>query len=143
MAQISQGDKTSPLVSIPDTRMNEEFIRNRVNVLLPDGNFYFYQISDEQEQQAIEEEEIERYIYDNIYSPQLYIKTGCLEPVHLQEQERKVLVEGMIDSLNRCSLEIHKSQKQFSEKTGRACKPLHERRKHIKNITKKFNALTE
>ena len=54
-------------------------------------------------------EEMERYVDDNIQSPQLYIESGELEPVHLQETERKFFVDGMFDSLLKCICEIQNS----------------------------------
>ena len=46
-------------------------------------------------QMKLEWKEMEAFVADCINSPRLYIKKGLLEPVHLQEVERKILVEGM------------------------------------------------
>ena len=49
--------------------MNEQFITDRVNELLPDSNFYFYQISSDIEQMKLEWAEMEKFVQDNINSP--------------------------------------------------------------------------
>ena len=62
--------------------------------------------------------EMEKFIKDCIQSPQLYVKSGLIEPVHLLEVERKILIEGMQESLNKCILEIQKSHQLFEQKVG-------------------------
>ena len=72
-----------------------------------------------------------RFISDNIASPRFYIKSGTLEPVHLQEEERKRLVEGMQDTLTKCIREIEKAQINFLSTTNRFSHKLQDRANQI------------
>ena len=65
-----------------------------------------------------ERDQLRKLIEDNIKSDRFYIQSGLLEPVHLQEEERKLIVEGMQTSLAKMATEIKKSQEMSYEATG-------------------------
>ena len=66
-------------------KLDEAFITTRINKLLPEENFYFYKRSPfyTKEQKEKELNEIRKLIKDSIASPQLFVKNGQIEPVHL------------------------------------------------------------
>ena len=68
--------------------------------------------------------QMEKFIDDNINSPRLYIKSGLLEPMHLQQKERDILVNGMTETMNKCINEIEISEQIFKEKTKKRSKVL-------------------
>ena len=57
-------------------------------------------------------------IEDNIKSERYFIESGLLEPIHLQEEERKLLVEGMQAAITKIVLELIKYQELQREMTG-------------------------
>ena len=51
-----------------------------------------------------------RLIEDNINSKQYFIRSGLLEPIHLTEDERDLLVDGMLTSITKIAEEVIKSK---------------------------------
>ena len=51
-------------------------------------------------------------------SKRYYIVKGLLEPIHLNENERELLVEGMHDSVVKIVQEVYKSTEIFRETVG-------------------------
>ena len=80
--------------------MKAKLIEDRIDALFPNGNFYFFKIfkgSDRAtiERNELEQKELQKLITDCMESKKYYITSGLLEPIHLQENERDLLVEGM------------------------------------------------
>ena len=50
-----------------------------------------------------------KLIKENMNSKRYYIKEGLLEPVQISEEERDLLIEGMIESLAKIVEEVKKS----------------------------------
>ena len=89
----------------------QTFISERIEQLFPESNFYFYKIfQGDEERMQKEKDQLRLLIEDNILEPRLYIESGLLEPVHLQEEERKLLIEGMQASITKIVQELIKSQ---------------------------------
>ena len=65
-----------------------------------------------------EKEQLRALIDDNINSERYFIESGLLEPIHLQEEERKLLVEGMQAAITKIVLELIKYQELQREMTG-------------------------
>ena len=79
-------------------------IEQRIDELFPDENFYFYRIfdDDEESQQGrnlFEQRQLLKLIKDCMEAKRYFIKEGALEPIHLVENERKLLAEGMQTSV--------------------------------------------
>ena len=86
-----------PIKPQPNPQM-EKLIETRIDLLFPNQNFYFYKIwrtGDLDNRMDVEHDQLRKLINDNVQSDRFYIKSGLLEPVHLQEEERKLIVEGM------------------------------------------------
>ena len=94
--------------------------------MFPDKNFYFFKIhkapnfrgenlTDEalaecKKANEIERKELSRLIQDCMKVDRFYIEEGCLiEPIHLEEKERKQIIEGMWTSVVKIGEEVHKS----------------------------------
>ena len=45
-----------------------------------------------------------------MFSERFYIKRGMLEPIQISEDERDLLIEGMLASIAKIGEEIHKSK---------------------------------
>ena len=91
------------------------FIEQRIDELFPIENFYFFKIhkgeSEEiKERNKIEQEELLKLIEENINSERYYIKSGLLEPIHLTEDERDLLVDGMLTSVTKIAEEVIKAK---------------------------------
>ena len=91
-----------------------KFIEDRIDELFPIENFYFFKIfkgdsQEIQERNKIEQEELIKLIEDNMYSERYFIKKGLLEPIHLTEEERDLLVDGMLTSITKIAEEVNKS----------------------------------
>ena len=54
-----------------------------------------------------------KFIEDCMASKRFYIESGLLEPVHLETDERKRLVEGMWDSVENIREEAENAHKRF------------------------------
>ena len=75
-----------------------KLIDTRVDQLFPEENFFFFKIlknADLDNRMDEERNQLRKLINDNIRANRYYIKKGLLEPVHLQEEERKLILEGM------------------------------------------------
>ena len=87
-------------------------------------NFFFFKIFKESEQDyeeknAIEFEEIERLVKLNLTSDKVYLKSGQIEPLYLTEEERKLLTEGMEQSVQKIQLEVFKAIKHTQQITNK------------------------
>ena len=51
-----------------------------------------------------------KLIKENLESKRYYIKSGSLEPIHLTEDERELLVDGMQTSITKIAEEVIKSK---------------------------------
>ena len=86
--------------------------------MFPLENFYFFKIFDEKygdeefvkKRNEIELEELLKLIEDNLASGRYYIKKGLLEPVQISEEERDLLIEGMLASIAKIFEEVSKSK---------------------------------
>ena len=81
-------------------------IEARIDELFPDENFYFFKIfgGDNRtnfERNLLEQRQLLKLIQDCMTAKRYFIKQGLLEPIHLLEDERKLLVEGMQDSVGK------------------------------------------
>ena len=79
-------------------------IRKKIDIMLPEENFYFFNAS--MEDQDKEESEIHRLIQDCISSRRFYIKQGTLEPIHHKEGEKKIIIDQMQSLFARCAKEL-------------------------------------
>ena len=80
--------------------MKAKFIEDRIDEIFSSENFYFFKIHkgsspDILERNKIEQQELVKLIEDNMVSERYFIKSGLLEPIHLTEEERDLLVDGM------------------------------------------------
>ena len=71
--------------------LHKKEIEDKVEVLFEEKNFYFYNAKGQY--QNHESDEIERLIIDCMNSDRCHITNGHLEPIHHQEDERKIIVE--------------------------------------------------
>ena len=51
----------------------------------------------------------------NISCQRLYVKSGLLEPVQLDKEERDLLISSIEDLMRTCKEEIGNAQKKYSE----------------------------
>ena len=87
--------------------IHEKQIEQRIEDLFPIENFYFFKIFDEKhgdkeyvmKRNEQELKELLKLIEDNMSSERYYIKKGLLEPVQISEEERDLLIEGMLASI--------------------------------------------
>ena len=91
------------------------FIEKRIDELFPLKNFYFFKIFKGESQEILERNKFEqevllKLIKDNISSKRYFIKSGLLEPIHLTEDERDLLVDGMLTSVTKIAEEVIKSK---------------------------------
>ena len=54
----------------------------------------------------LEWNQVEHFLDDSLESPRLFIKSGQLEPMHLSQKERDILVKGMEEMMIKCEQEI-------------------------------------
>ena len=59
--------------------------------------------------------------------------------MHLKQEERRILMEGMVDTMNKCIQEIDNSQKVYTEKTKKTSKALLEQKSNIQKLADSFN----
>ena len=81
--------------------------------MFPDTNAYFYKEPRESfsnAQREFEWKEIKKLIGDLIKADHWYIEKGIYEPVHIEESQRKEIIEGIADNLKRCKGEIIQAQ---------------------------------
>ena len=127
----------------PNPQM-EKLIETRIDQLFPKHNFYFYKIwkkGDQDPRMDTERDQLRKLIDDNVKSNRFYIKSGLLEPVHLQEEERKLIVEGMQTSLAKMATEIKNSQELSFEATNMHSESLLKRLEETLAVKKKFDSL--
>ena len=106
--------------------MHEKQIDQRIEDLFPIENFYFYKIFDEnhgdkeyvKKRNEKELEELLKLIKDNMASKRYYIKEGLLEPVQISEEERDLIIEGMLASIAKIFEEVYKSKDICLDITG-------------------------
>ena len=65
-----------------------------------------------------------KLIDDCLANKRYFIKSGLLEPIHLEVNERKQLVEGMWETVEGISQEVFNSQKRFYETFNENCDEL-------------------
>ena len=92
-----------------------KYIEQRIDELFPLENFFFFKIlkgeSEEiKERNKIEQEELLKLIDESINGDRYFIKSGLLEPIHLTEEERDLLVDGMLTSTIKIAEEVIKSK---------------------------------
>ena len=127
----------------------EKLIEQRIEELYPTENFYFYKIYDEKhgdkeyvkKRNEIEEEELLKLIEENMFADRYYIKEGLLEPVQMSEEERDLLIEGMLASIAKIAEEVNKSKDICLNITGSFSPKLRERLEETMEFFKKFNDL--
>ena len=130
-------------------RMNPikaKFIDDRIDKIFPLENFYFFKIfkgegAEVQERNLIEQEELIRLIEDNMYAERYFIKSGLLEPIHLTEEERDLLVDGMQTSITKIAEEVNKSKDISIDVTGIISDELKVRLEETMTFQQKFNVL--
>ena len=69
-----------------------------------------------------------------------YIKEGQIEPQYLNEDERKLLTEGMETSIDKIVFEVYKSHKLTQQITGKPSVELVNRMKEIEQFQKSFGS---
>ena len=69
-----------------------------------------------------------------------YIKIGQIAPQYIIEDERKLLTEGMENSIDKIAYEVYKSNQLTSQITGKASEELVERMKEIQAFKKTFGS---
>ena len=74
-------------------------------------------------------------------SKRYYIKEGALEPIHLVENERKLLAEGMQTSVAKILQEVQKSMKICKETCGEVNNALIEKNERIQEFYDKFSTV--
>ena len=127
----------------------EKLIEQRIEDLFPTENFYFYKIYDEKhgdkeyvnKRNEIEEEELMKLIEENMFSDRYYIKEGLLEPVQMSEEERDLLIEGMLASIAKIAEEVNKSKDICLNITGSFSPKLKERLEETMEFFKRFNVI--
>ena len=90
-----------------------------------------------------EKEQLRSLIDDNIFSKRFYIESGLLEPIHLLEEERKQLVKGMQESIQKIVQELIKSQELQYAITGTRSHELMQRLDNTLEFKHKFDSLTK
>ena len=90
-----------------------QFIKDRINQIFPDENFYFYKIRESKEEMELERAQAVRFIKDTITSPSFFVKSGAIEAVHLKKNETKILTKNVQHMLEQCKSEVHKSHRVF------------------------------
>ena len=68
-----------------------------------------------------------------------YIKEGLLEPVQMSEEERDLLIEGMLASIAKIAEEVNKSKDICLNITGSFSPKLKERLEETMEFFKRFN----
>ena len=94
------------LVETYKESLKPAFIKERIKLLFPDDNFCFYQMREDAKEMQLEWEQVEHFLDDCLESPRLFIKSGQLEPMHLSQKERDILVKGMEEMMIKCEQEI-------------------------------------
>ena len=67
-----------------------------------------------------------------------YLKQGQIEPQYLNEDERKLLTEGMVTSIEKINLEVYQSNQRTFEITGQYSQELVARMKEIDQFKEIF-----
>ena len=78
--------------------------------------------------------QIEKYIQDNINHKRVYIKSGLLEPVHLLQKEREILINGMKETMEKSITEIESAMLTYYERTKHPSAALVEQKKNIQEL---------
>ena len=82
--------------------------------------------------------ELQRLIEANEQFDKFYLQDGHIEPQYLTEDERKLLTDGMVQSIEKIKYEVYKSIGLAQQITGKPNPLLVERMKEIETIQKKF-----
>ena len=106
--------------------IHEKQIDQRIEDLFPLESFYFYKIFNEKhgdkeyvrKRNEKEIEELLKLIRDNIASKRYFIEEGLLEPVQISEEERDLIIEGMLASIGKIVEEVNKSKDICLDITG-------------------------
>ena len=82
-------------------------IEDKIDALFIFDRFYFYKANpnavEDESNQKVEEEEIQRLISDCIQATRCYIKEGNLETLHHMKTEREIIVDQMSSLLLRAT----------------------------------------
>ena len=81
-----------------DVAIRRKEIEEKIDALFIFDRFYFYKANpngNEEANQKVEEEEIQRLIVDCIESTRCYLKEGNLETLHHMKKEREIIVDQM------------------------------------------------
>ena len=146
---IQLGIGVEKLIEPQENHVRAKFIEQRIDQLLVEENFFFFKIfksseKDYQLKNAIELEEIKRLVEVNFNSNKVYLKSGQIEPLYLTEEERKLLTEGMEQSIQKIKLEVYKANKHTQQITNTPSERLVARLKEIDALQARFGAyLTE
>ena len=119
--------------------MRSFYIEKRIDELLKERNFFFYKIFEDTEanfqlKNEIEHEEIKRFVDAHKKISKCYLSNGQIEPLYLTEEERKLLTEGMEQSLKKIQLEIYKSIQLTQQISGKPSENLVNRMKKIEIV---------
>ena len=74
-----------------------------------------------------------------MFSDRYFIKEGLLEPVQMSEEERDLLIEGMLASIAKIAEEVNKSKDICLNITGSFSPKLRERLEESIEFFKRFN----
>ena len=82
--------------------------------MLPVENFFFYKMfpgdsEDSKRRNAIEKRELYRLIEVHMQYDRYYIEEGQIAPQYIIVDERKLLTEGMENSIDKIAYEVYKS----------------------------------
>ena len=80
-----------------------------------------------------------KLIEENMFSDRFFIKEGLLEPVQMSEEERDLLIEGMLASIAKIAEEVNKSKDICLGITGNISPQLKERLEETMEFFKKFS----
>ena len=139
MKQIQTDIGIDEVIEPQDNYIRSRFIEARIEELLPEENFFLFKIFSGNSQETklrnqVEARELQRLIDAHQQVDQVYIEEGQIEPQYLTEDERKLLTEGMEQSVEKIKYEVYKSIKLTEQITGKPSEQLVERMKEIEAL---------
>ena len=143
MKQIQTDIGIDKVIEPQENYIRGNFIEDRIEQLLPEENFFLFKIFPGNSQETklrnqVEARELQRLIDAHQQVDKVYIEEGQIEPQYLTEDERKLLTEGMEQSVEKIQYEVYKSIKLTEQITGEPNEKLVERMKEIEALQKKF-----
>ena len=139
MRKIQEETGLDKPIEPQENYVRAQFIEQRIDELLKDENFIFFKIFKASDKDfvlknAIELQEIKRLVDTLSTLGKFYMKQGQIEPLYITEDERKLLTQGMEQSIQKIQLEIVKSIKNTQQITGNPSENLVNRLKQIEAL---------